>query len=406
MQKNGGVTEFPSGAARGGLPPWAYDNAELTELEKEHVFRPNWLLVCHAGEIPAPGDYKCLDALDERAIVVRGDDGKIRAFHNLCRHRGSRVVAEKRGNCGKVITCPFHGWCYNLDGSLRGVPMPRSFPGLDKSQYGLKPVEFEVWMGLVFVRFKSGGPSVAEMAAPFAEEIAPYRIEEMEPYARGWRYDFDLDWKSIVDVDNEGYHVPRAHPSLNDLYGHTYVDESLPGGLTRSTGTFGDKPTKLWSVRHYVNLLPEVPNLPADKQKAWIYYGFFPGTVITVFPDMIEYYQTLPVGQGQARMQGGCAALRDARREMKLARYLNRRINNMTGDEDIQLIKWAWEGMKSSAFDDIILSDREYGVRAHHDRLRQALPVLDLWDAPAPGTVAERNREMMENTGPLRSVQS
>ena len=104
---------------RGGLPAWTYDNDELMELEKEIVFRRNWLLVGHANEIPKPGDFMTLDAADERALVVRGRDGEVRAFHNLCRHRGSRVVAEPGGNCGSVITCPFHGWSYDLDGRLR-----------------------------------------------------------------------------------------------------------------------------------------------------------------------------------------------------------------------------------------------------------------------------------------------
>jgi phenylpropionate dioxygenase-like ring-hydroxylating dioxygenase large terminal subunit len=379
---------------RGGLPAWSYDHDELMELEKELVFRRNWLLVGHVNEIPGPGDFMTLDVADERALVVRGRDGEVRAFHNLCRHRGSRVVAEASGNCGPVITCPFHGWSYGLDGRLSGVPHPKSFGAMDKTGLGLKALRIEVWHGMVFVRFKGEGPSMAETLAPMEAEVAPYRLEEMRPIGKRWRMEFEANWKATVDVDNEGYHVPVAHPGLNDLYGHSYIDETLENGIPRSTGTFGDRRHKLWSVRHYVELLPEADHLPENQRKAWFYYGVFPGAVLTFYPDSCGFYQFLPLGTRRSAMQGRGFGLPDERREMHAARYLNRRINDTTGVEDVQLIKWSWEGMRSSAFDDIILSDLESGVRAYHDRLREALPVLNLPEPPPANTIAQRNREL------------
>ncbi len=379
---------------RGGLPPWAYDNAELTALEKELVFRRNWLLVGHVGQIPKVGDYMTLDVADERALVVRGEDGAVRAFHNLCRHRGSRVVAEPKGNCGRVITCPFHGWCYELSGRLRGVPRPKTFPKLDRDQYGLKPLDCEIWHGFVFVRFKGSGPSMAEILAPVEADFAARPMADLRTYDEAWSYEFELDWKAALDVDNEGYHVPVAHPSLQDLYGHSYRDNILSDKLNLSIGDFGDKPASLWSVRHYMKALPEMSELPADQRRSWRYYGIFPNLVITLFPDMVDFYQFFPIDSRRSVMRGGYLALPDSRREIRLSRYLLQRINRMTGDEDIQLIKWAWEGYRSSAFEDIMLSDDEQVVRAYHDRLRDVLPVLNLREAPAPGTIAETNRRL------------
>ncbi|MGO1118309.1 aromatic ring-hydroxylating oxygenase subunit alpha [Rhodovibrionaceae bacterium A322] len=385
---------FPQGA-RGGLPAWAYDNEELVALEKEMVFRRNWMIVGHVNEIPNAGDFMTFDAVDERALVVRGSDGQVRAFHNLCRHRGSRVVAEDRGNCGRMITCPFHGWSYGLDGSLRGIPAVKTFPDVDKQTMGLKPLEFEIWRGLVFVRFvKSPGLSIAEIMAPVEEEVAPYRIEDMKPEGKRWRQEFDVNWKAMMDVDNEGYHVPIAHPSLNDLYGSTYFDETLENGLSRSFGTFGDKPARLWSVRNYIKHVPEATHLPESHRKAWLYLGVFPNSIITLFPDMVDFYQFVPMTLTRSAMWGGQISLPDNRREMKVARYLNGRINEMTTEEDIQLIKWSWEGMRSSAFDDIFLSDLEGNVRSFHDELRERIPVLNLKEAPAPGTLKQVNKEM------------
>ncbi len=394
MERASTTQGFIGNVGRGGLPAWAYDHDELMELEKELVFRRNWLLVGHVNEIPGPGDFMTLDVADERALVVRGRDGEVRAFHNLCRHRGSRVVAEPSGNCGPVITCPFHGWSYDLDGRLRGLPHPESFGAMDQAGLGLKPLQIDVWHGMVFVRFKGEGPSITGTLAPIEAAVAPYRLEEMRPIGKRWRMEFEANWKATVDVDNEGYHVPVAHPGLNDLYGHSYIDETLENGIPRSTGTFGDRRHKLWSVRHYVKLLPEATHLPENQRKAWIYYGVFPGAVLTFYPDSCGFYQFLPLGTRCSAMQGRGFGLPDERREMRAARYLNRRINDTTGEEDVQLIKWSWEGMRSSAFDDFILSDLESGVRAYHDQLREVLPVLNLPEPPAAGTIARRNREL------------
>ena len=379
---------------RGGLPAWSYDHDEMMALENEVVFRRGWLLAGHVNEIPKPGDFTTLDVAGERALLVRGRDGEVRAFHNLCRHRGSRVVAEQSGNCGAVVTCPFHGWSYDLDGRLRGVPFPKSFGAMDQAAHGLKPIDQEIWHGLVFIRFSGGGPSIAEILAPIEAAIAPYRLEDMWPVEKRWRMEFEANWKATVDVDNEGYHVPVAHPGLNDLYGHSYVDEFLENGISRSTGTFGDRRHKLWSVRNYVKLLPEATHLPEIHRKSWIYYSVFPTTVLTFYPDSCGFYQFLPLGTRRSAMQGRGFGLPDERREMQAARYLNRRINDTTGEEDVQLIKWSWEGMRSSAFDDFILSDLESGVRVYHDRLREILPVLNLSEPPPAGTLACRNREL------------
>ncbi len=282
--------------ARGGLPAWCYDSDEVMALENELVFRRNWLLVGHVSQIPEPGDFMTLDVADERALVVRGRDGEVRAFHNLCRHRGSRVVAEERGNCGAVVTCPFHGWSYGLDGRLRGVPFPKSFGQLEYASHGLKPLGQEIWHGMVFVRFKGEGPSIAETLAPIEAAVAPYRLAEMQPTEKPWCMEFEANWKATVDVDNEGYHVLNAHPALNDLYGHSYVDEMLENRIPRSMGSFGDRRHKLWSVRHYVKLLPEATHLPESQRQAWIYYGVFPGAVLTFYPDSCGFYQFLPLG--------------------------------------------------------------------------------------------------------------
>jgi phenylpropionate dioxygenase-like ring-hydroxylating dioxygenase large terminal subunit len=333
---------------------------------------------------------------NERAVVVRDQQGQVRAFHNLCRHRASRVVADDKGHCGKSFICPFHGWSYNLDGSLKNIPKADSFPQIDREEFGLKTIDCEVWQGMIFVRFDGDGPSVAEQFAEAAQEIGLYRIDEMQPLEAAYQYQFDLDWKAVLDIDNEGYHVPIGHPELFDLVGASYTDQPLEGGLNRSVGAINERKHRLQRNRDYVAALPQESYLPDSHKNLWIYWGLFPGFVLTLFPDQIEIYQIYPTGNQQSVMAGVTYALPDDRPEMRTARELNRDINMDVGDEDIRLIEWAAEGMRSKAFDGLVLSDLELGVASFQNRLRELLPVVTLAQEPASGSLSEVNTRMQK----------
>lgn len=382
--------------SRGGLPAWTYNSDELTQLEIEQLFLRNWLFVGHVSDIPNSGDYQCFAMGSERAVVVRDQQGQVRAFHNLCRHRASRVVADDKGHCGKSFICPFHGWSYNLDGSLKNIPKADSFPQLDRQEYGLKTVDCEVWHGMIFVRFGGDGPSIADLFAEAAEEIGLYRIDEMQPLEQAYQYRFDLDWKAVLDIDNEGYHVPSGHPELFDLVGATYTDQPLEGGLNRSFGVINERKHRLQRNRDYVAALPQESYLPDSHKNLWIYWGMFPGFVLTLFPDQIEIYQIYPTGNQQSVMAGVTYARPDDRPEMQKARELNRDINMDVGDEDIRLIEWAAEGMRSAAFDGLVLSDLELGVASFQNRLRELLPVVRLEQEPESGSLREVNARMQK----------
>ena len=382
----------PNDWDRSGLPGWCYHSPALLELEKQHVFREHWQIACHVSDIPEPGNYLAMDVVGERALILRGQDGAVRAFHNICRHRGSRLVADEKGSCRNALVCPFHGWVYNLDGTLRGAARPKSFPPLDKDEFALKPLECEVWQGFVFIRFAPGPqPSVAEVMKPFEAELSHYRSEEMVPTGSIWTQESPVNWKSVRDVDNEGYHVAMAHPALQDLYGSTYYDEPFVDGLCRSFATYNPHAGRRWSVRNYVRISPENARLPEHLRKAWIYFGLFPNCVIAVTPETVQFYQEFPVAVGKTLLRGGIYRYREEDRAHRLARYLAFRIDRDTQAEDVQLTVWSNEAMTSNAFAGFYLSDLEYGVRTHHDHLRRVLPVMTLKEAPEEKEMAGVN---------------
>jgi len=383
---------IPNDWDRSGLPGWCYHSPALLELEKQHIFREHWQVACHISDVPEPGNYLALDVFGERALILRGQDGAVRAFHNICRHRGSRLVADEKGECRNALVCPFHGWVYNLDGTLRGAARPRSFPPLDKNEFALKTLECEVWQGFVFIRFAPGPqPSVAELMKPFEEELSHYRAEEMVPAGGIWTHESHVNWKSVRDVDNEGYHVAMAHPALQDLYGSTYYDEPFVDGLCRSFATYNPHAGRRWSVRNYVKISPENTSLPERLRKAWIYFGLFPNCVIAVTPESVQFYQEFPLSIGRTLLRGGIYRYREEGRAQRVARYLAARIDRDTQAEDVQLTVWSNEAMTSNAFAGFYLSDLEYGVRTHHDHLRRVLPVVNLKDAPEEREMATVN---------------
>src|SRR6185295_2065907 len=162
-------------ALRYTLPAWVYHSEEFHELEKERLFLPSWQIVCHVSELASSGDYVTFEFFGRRGFVIRDDAGTLRAFDNVCAHRAHAVVGGQSGHCAKFLTCPYHGWTYHLDGRNRSVSAPDTFPKFDRSKFGLKPLELEVFCGMVFVRFRSGEGGVAERMEPHKAELAHYR---------------------------------------------------------------------------------------------------------------------------------------------------------------------------------------------------------------------------------------
>ena len=180
------------------LPAWAYSHPEMTRLEYERILKPSWQIVCHVNSIPKAGDYVAVELGSDSVVAVRTAQGPIRAFHNVCRHRGARIL-DGAGNCPGAITCPYHGWSYKLSGELIGMPVRESFPGLDRSQFALKPVASQVMFGFVFVTLSGAPPPLDKIWGTCAAEFAPHRFEDMAPLGPLYTEEWDCDWKIAMD---------------------------------------------------------------------------------------------------------------------------------------------------------------------------------------------------------------
>jgi phenylpropionate dioxygenase-like ring-hydroxylating dioxygenase large terminal subunit len=195
------------------LPLEPYLSPQWFEAERDKVFRRNWLVVGRAKEIPDVGDYfvREVPPLRTAVVVVRGQDGAVRAFHNMCKHRGNQVAGDTRGNAAEDgLVCLFHGWTYDLEGRLRYVPDEGCFIGLDKAANGLSALGCAVWEGFVFVH---ADPAPREPLHAFMGEVADAYdgyFDALECVAT-YRMDLAINWKLFVDVSVEGYHGAYVH---------------------------------------------------------------------------------------------------------------------------------------------------------------------------------------------------
>lgn len=357
------------------LPGWTYADPGIHAAEVARIHRPAWQLVAHVSELPAPGDYVTFEALGERAFVIRGEDGGVRAFHNVCRHRAHAVLQGRDGHCSGLIRCPYHAWCYAWDGRLRAVAAAKTFPEIDTAGLGLLPLDCEVFSGFVFLRFESGGPSVAERYAPYAAELAAHRIEEMVPITDYWIGEIDADWKNVWDNYLEDYHFPTGHPGLFGLMSGAYDRE--PDDATRTirlSHALRREPDGGWSTRAYARLLPDVPHLPEVLKRRWTYLFLYPGVSLELYPDMLDYFHILPAGPGRSILRWRAYARPDDRRAMQLTRRLNLRVNNRVHDEDAALIRSVQQGLSGSAYGSGVLGEKEINLRAFQGWIRRDVP--------------------------------
>jgi phenylpropionate dioxygenase-like ring-hydroxylating dioxygenase large terminal subunit len=360
------------------LPGWVYHDPDYFRVEMARLIRPSWQIVCHANDIRHAGDWRTLDILGESVIVIRGGDGQMRAFANVCRHRGSRLV-DGTGGCAKRLTCPYHAWTYAADGRLVGVPRREDYPGLDPAALGLLPVELEAWHGFLFVRLESGGPGVGVMMAPYEEEVAPHRLEDLQAIGRITLRPRDVNWKNVADNYSDGLHIDVAHPGLTRLFGGDYRIDAGEH-VDRMSGDLVERPSSNLSERAYQKLLP-------GGDRRWLYYKLWPNVAIDIYPDQVDFMHFVPVGPTETLIREVSYALPDTRREMKAARYLNWRINRRVNEEDTALIRRVQQGMGSSFYRPGPLGKSEVCLRSFATKLRRLIPETRLetpperWDA-------------------------
>jgi phenylpropionate dioxygenase-like ring-hydroxylating dioxygenase large terminal subunit len=222
-----------------------YYDPDFFRLEAEQLWPRVWQMACRLEEIPQPGDVVEYEILDQSVLVLRADDGSVRAFQNACRHRGVKLV-DGRGRCDTGFTCPFHGWCYGQDGRNTFVSRQSSFAphNVEPADLDLRPVRCETWGGCAWINLDDGAPPLRQCLEPVASVLDAWKIESLRAE---WWYSFRLpvNWKLAEEAFMEQYHVLETHPQLR-----------IPGRYPPRDGTF-DPRVFVESELHYLRTMSE-----------------------------------------------------------------------------------------------------------------------------------------------------
>lgn len=217
LTEHGGDQPFVEDGGRSyTLPARYYTSPEVYRAEKQAIFDVSWVYVGHRSQLPEPGRYLTATVYDQEVFVVRGEDGELDGFHNVCRHRGHQIVA---GNGkARALTCPYHGWVYGLDGSLRQARNSQNVEGFDACQFSLAPIQVEELCGMLFVNLDEHAASMRDQAPGLEEEIRHYCPEvDSLAFARRDTFDVQANWKTLVDNFLECYHCATAHRDFVNL---------------------------------------------------------------------------------------------------------------------------------------------------------------------------------------------
>ncbi len=366
-----------------GLPGWLYHDADAFEAERARIFRRSWQIVCHLSDIPKPGDWQSLLVMGEPIVAVRQPDGAVRAFANVCRHRGARILDGAAG-CAKKLICPYHAWTYEIDGRLSGVPMKADYPALELAEHSLVEYTVEIWRSFVFVSIETPPATVAEMMAPYEDEVALYRFEDMRAIGRVTTRPRPANWKNISDNYSDGLHIPVAHPGLKRVFGPNY-GVGTSAWVDRLGGPLVADPKESASEKAYRQVMPHVDHLPADRQRIWVYFKLWPNSAFDIYPDQMDFMQFLPMSPQETMIREIAYAIPDGRREMKAARYLNWRINRQVSREDSGLVERVQMGMGSASFGQGPLGTSEVCLRQFAKRIREIMPEARQALPPPPG---------------------
>ena len=269
-------------------PVSAYTCPDRAERERRELFQRRPLFVGLSGLLPNPGDWITSDETGIPVLIVRGRDGRLRAFANVCRHRGAKL-AEGRGCGAASFTCPYHGWTYDLDGRLIGLPDERNFPGVERADHRLAAVPVGETHGMVFVQATPGdGFDVDALLEGMGAEFMPYELGGWTPYSRQ-RFEFSMNWKIAVDTFLEPYHFPFLHKNT--------VGPIFIGNLCLYDG-FGPHLREVLPRHGLRDMREKAPEDWDLVDNSALVYVFFPNTAFIVQKDHMEVWRCFPKNGG------------------------------------------------------------------------------------------------------------
>ena len=288
---------FQAGAKT--LPQRYFVSPAVFAEEQEKVFSKQWVLVGHQSQIAKSGDYFTAEVAGESLIIVRDKRAEICGFYNVCRHRGSRLIENRKGQLSAAIQCPYHAWTYGLDGRLLGAPHMDDVLGFNKTDYLLHPVNVALWEGFIFVNLADASTSrsnrdyisLEEWFAPLAGKFSRWNLPSLRS-ARRIEYDVRANWKLMFQNYSECYHCLGVHPELSKISPHDSSENDLTDGPFLG-GFMQIASDKSLTMSGHTCALP-VGDFGDEDFRFVFYYSIFPNMLMSLHPDYVMVHQLEP----------------------------------------------------------------------------------------------------------------
>jgi len=273
------------------LPARFYTDPDLFRREMDRFYFGSWICAGRTEQIAHPGDYFLRDVAGESLIVTRDPTGRVRAFFNVCRHRGTRLCSQPEGAFAGRISCPYHGWTYGLDGALLGAPHMEG-TGFTRAEYPLHQAHVEVWDGHIFLNLSASPQPIADQLGPLPEKFANWRMRDLR-LGRRIVYDVKANWKLVVLNYNECLHCPIVHPTLNQFTDYLGADNEPPC-RTYIGGSMGFRGGAETMSMDGVRRRDYLPGLTKEQRRLVAYYAIYPNLLLALHPDYMLTHTLWP----------------------------------------------------------------------------------------------------------------
>ncbi len=285
------------------LPPAFYTSHAFYRFEIDAIFNREWICVGRQEQVPNPGDYFTVTLMDDPIVVLRGEDGQIRALSNVCRHRGA-VLVEGAGTCAKSITCAYHSWTYDLEGRLRGAPEMMGTPGFDRRAVRLPSLRLEIWRGFIFVNFDADAAPLGPRLAEVDDLLGNYRLDQLVALPPA-SYDQPWNWKIMIENAMECYHCSHLHRGYHDSAPTKNL--ILPPPLSHVDGVLVMRartthPDAAFNPTEHV-LFPVIDTLAEEDRNHFTWVNILPSLIISAKHDHVRYLLMLPTGPQSMQLQ-------------------------------------------------------------------------------------------------------
>jgi choline monooxygenase len=337
---------------------WYLDTA-IERLEQQHVFAGNWQAIGRTDQVSNCGDYFTAEFAGEPILAVRGADGQLRAFFNVCRHHAAAVATVSCGHA-QSFRCPYHGWNYGLDGSLKGTPEFTGVCNFDRSANGLVPVAVDTWENFVFVNLAANPTPLRQYLDDLVPRVLPLELNKLQFHSRR-DYTLNCNWKVYVDnyLDG-GYHVPHLHKGLNSVldYAHYTIENGQRYCLQSSPMVASTAHAEISATR--------------TGDRAW-YFWIYPNFMINIYEGVMDTNLVLPLGPDKCRVifDFYFADVSPERDEQNTASVAT---SDKVQEEDVAICESVQKGLASRAYGAGRLSvRREAGEHLFHRLLARDL---------------------------------